>query len=373
MKAGIWASVVWAGAAGMAMADVPNVATDIPPVHSLAARVMAGVGTPDLVVRPGASPHGYALRVSEAKALDRANLVFFVSDGLTPWLEEMVEPLATKAKVIELQTIPNTLTFPFRESAVFAPHGDDKHEGHDHGDHKHEGHDHGDDKHEGHDHGDDKHEGHDHGDDKHEGRDHGDNKHEGHDKHAEGGDGHDGHDHHGHDHSGADPHSWLDPANGKVWMAAMAEELAKLDPDNADAYRKNAKDGIAEIDAAIAKATEILAPVKDAKFVTFHDAYQYYERRFGLRNIGSISMSDARKPGPGRVKEIRDAVRAQGVACVFSEPQFNAGLVNTVFEGSSAKTGLLDPLGVELEQGAALYPALVVALAQEMATCMSPE
>lgn len=366
--------------AGMAIADVPNVATDIPPVQSIVARVMEGVGAPDLIVRPGASPHGYALRVSEAAALERADLVFFISDGLTPWFEEVAEPLAKKAELVELNSIPKTIKFEFREGAVFDEHGD--HGGHDdHGDHKkeghdehvkdgHDGHDHGDDKkdgHDGHDHGDHKKEGHDeHAKDGHDGHDHGDHKKDGHDEHAK-----DGHDDHGHDHSGTDPHTWLDPENGKIWMMAIAEKLAAIDPDNADAYRRNAAEGIAEIDAAVAKAKALLDPVKEGKFVTFHDAYQYYERRFDLHSLGAISLGDARKPGPGRVKEIRDAVREHGVACVFSEPQFNPGLVKTVFEGSTAKTGLLDPLGSKLAQGATLYPAIIEELAVNMASCLA--
>jgi len=78
---------------GTAMADVPNVAADIAPVHSLVARVMQGVGAPSLIVAPGASPHEYSLRPSEAAALQEADLVFWVSPDLTPWLGDAIETL----------------------------------------------------------------------------------------------------------------------------------------------------------------------------------------------------------------------------------------------------------------------------------------
>ncbi|PIP97144.1 MAG: zinc transporter, partial [Rhodobacterales bacterium CG18_big_fil_WC_8_21_14_2_50_71_9] len=81
---------------GTAMA-APQVATDIAPVHALAARVMAGVGAPSLIVPPGASPHGYALRPSEAAALERADVVFWVGAALTPWLEGAIDALAGDA------------------------------------------------------------------------------------------------------------------------------------------------------------------------------------------------------------------------------------------------------------------------------------
>lgn len=310
---GVWMLLFGIGG-GTAMAEVPNVATDIPPVQSLAARVMAGLGEPELIIRPGASPHGYALRPSEAAALQRADVVFYVSSDLTPWLERMSSPLSDQAEIVELQALPGGVQHEGRHRALFEAHEED----HDHHDADH---------------------------------DDGDS----------------------HDHDGHDPHGWLDPENGKLWLFAMAEVLAAQDPENAETYRRNAIAGGAEIDAAIADARAMLKPVKEAKFVVFHDAYQYFEHRFGLHSVGAISLSDASAPGPKRVAEIRDAVRAMGVSCVFSEPQFNPGLVRTVFEGGSARTAVLDPLGVELTPGVGLYPALIRGLADEMARCLGAQ
>src|SRR6056297_3500463 len=150
---------------GAAMADVPNVAADIAPVHSLVARVMQGVGEPSLIVAPGASPHEYNLRPSEAAALQDADLVFWVSPDLTPWLDGAIETLVSDASVTEFLEVDGTAKLPFREGALFEAHahGD---EGHD--DQDHEAHDH-DDKHDGHDHDDHAHdEGHDgHGHEEH--------------------------------------------------------------------------------------------------------------------------------------------------------------------------------------------------------------
>ena len=80
--------------AGTALADVPDVAVDIAPVHSLVARVMEGIGTPDLIVAPGATPHEYSLRPSEAAALQEADLVFWIGPGLTPWLADAISTVA---------------------------------------------------------------------------------------------------------------------------------------------------------------------------------------------------------------------------------------------------------------------------------------
>ena len=78
---------------GISRADVASIAEDIAPVHSLVAQVMGEIGNPALVVSPGASPHRYSLRPSEAQALQDADFVFWVSAGLTPWLADTVVTL----------------------------------------------------------------------------------------------------------------------------------------------------------------------------------------------------------------------------------------------------------------------------------------
>jgi len=113
-----------------AMADVPRVMTDIAPVHSLTAQVMGDLGTPDLLLPPGADPHDFALRPSDAAALGAAELMIWVGHGLTPWLEDPLETLAPQAARLELLETPGWDKLEVRD-----------HKGHD--DHDH-GHDHGD-------------------------------------------------------------------------------------------------------------------------------------------------------------------------------------------------------------------------------------
>ena len=242
--------------AGLAHAEVPRVATDIAPVHSLVSMVMQGAGSPDLIIPPGASPHSYAMRPSEARAVAKADLVVWVGPSLAPWLEEPMNSLAQGAERLTLQDVEGIRLLTNRSGVAFEAHdhgdheGHDDHDGHDdhadhaehddheghdhsahegHGDHEdhegHEGHDH--DAHEDHeDHGD--HEGHDHADHgDHEGHDHDDHK--DHDDHAD----HDDHDHDAHEEADAheghnhapgalDPHIWLDPQNAVVWLDAVS-------------------------------------------------------------------------------------------------------------------------------------------------------
>ncbi|MEW5424430.1 zinc ABC transporter substrate-binding protein [Amorphus sp. 3PC139-8] len=312
-----------------ARAEPPAVATDIPPVHSLVARVMQGVGEPSRILPPNASPHGYAMRPSEAALLDRAEVVFWVGPELTPWLERAIGTLGSDATSVALIDAPGTMRLDFREGATFEAHHHDDEDGHDH-----------DEDHEAHDHDDG--EAHDHADE---------------------------HDH-AHEHHGIDPHAWLDPENAKVWLDRIAETLAQADPDDAATYRKNAEAGKAEIDIAAAEVTAELAPVRDKPFIVFHDAYHYFENRFGLEAAGAVSLSDASKPGPARVQEIRDTIRSLDATCVFVEPQFNTSLIAILIEGTDARQGTLDPLGVDLTPGPALYPNLLQELAGDMVACL---
>ncbi len=320
-----------------AFAEAPSVAADIAPVHSLVARVMEGVGTPNLIVQQGASPHEYALRPSEATALQEADLVFWVSADLSPWLEGAIDTLAADASATELLETDGTIRLGFREGALFEKHSHsaEAHDDADHDDHSEEDHDH--------------------------------------DDHAEHGD-HDDHDdhedHEGHDHGKQDSHAWLSPQNASNWLNVIAAQLSTADPDNAGTYFANAAAGRAELDVVITEVNAMLEPLRGGRFIVFHDAYQYFENDFDFPAAGAISVSDASDPSPARIAEIRERISAEGIDCVLAEPQFNQGLVTTVLDGSDAKTAVIDPLGSDLEIGPALYPRVIRNLAASLAECL---
>lgn len=285
-----------------------RVAATIAPIHSLVALVTDGIALPDLIVRPGASPHDYALKPSEAQALNDADVVFWVGVSLEPWMEKAVGTLAGDAVVVELGAVDGIKRLPVREGGAWAAHA----EGEGHGDH----------------------------DDVHE--------------HAE----------------GFDPHLWLDPENALTWLDAIAGKLAEIAPSHADRFQRNADAASAEIETLAAKIGELLAPVKDQPYAVFHDAYQYFERRFDLHPLGAISLSDADRPGPARLMEVRAAIAESGAVCVFAEPQFEPKLIETVIEGSDTKLGMLDPIGAGQQPGVRLYPNLLRNLATSLRDCL---
>ena len=214
----------------------------------------------------------------------------------------------------------------------------------------------------------------DHGKDKHAKDDHDDH---GHDKHAK--DDHDDHgkdkhakdDHDDHGHGEFDPHVWLDPINAKAIVHEIEEALVKADPKNAKKYEANADRIAGELDQLVKELRAQLEPVQEKGFIVFHDAYQYFEQRFGVSAIGSITVSPEVMPGAERVSDLRNKIRDLKATCVFSEPQFEPKLVTTLVEGTDARTGVLDPLGASMTKGPDLYFQLVREMARSLKECLS--
>ncbi|KXF75995.1 zinc transporter [Paramesorhizobium deserti] len=338
--------------AGSAFADDrEGVVASIKPVHSLVAAVMEGVGEPTLIVRGTGSEHVYSLRPSDAEAIEHAKVIFWAGPGMETFLQKPFETLAMGAKIVALEDAPGLTKLKFREGGPF--------EAHEHGDEAEEGHDHAHEKaHDGHEYAEGE-EGHAH-----------DTAEHAHD-HTETAAEAEGHAHHDHAHGEYDLHFWLDPENAKILVQDIAKTLSESDPEHAERYKANADAYSAKLDALTKDITAELKPVKDKPFIVFHDAYQYFEKRFGVNTVGSITVSPENVPGAQRVSEIREKVKQLGATCVFAEPQFEPRLVKTVTEGTTAKSGVLDPLGASLKDGPDLYPELIRNLANSLRACLS--
>jgi zinc transport system substrate-binding protein len=312
-------SLVVASLAFPSWAEVPKVMTDIPPVHALVAQVMGDLGTPELLLERGASEHDFQLRPSQAASLADAGLVVWIGPELTPWLDRALDGLGEAGAQLPLLAAPGTVTKAYVEGGAHM--AEEGHDDHGHDDHGHDDH--------------------------------------GHEK--------------GHDHSGTDPHAWLDPANAKVWLGAIAAELGRIDPDNAATYAANATAAVTGIDQLDADLTARFATLKDKPVVVFHDAYGYLAERYGLHIFGSIALGDATAPGAARLSELRDATAGGAVLCVFPEAQHDPKLAEQLAEGSGARLGpALDPNGSTLEPGPGLYAALLTGLADAMTSCAAP-
>ena len=344
-----------------------KVVTSIKPLHSLASYLMDGVGKPDLIVDGYASPHGFSMKPSHAKMLQNADLIFWVGEDLESFLEKPLSSIAKKAEKIELMEIKGLNVLKFRERNIFDEHDHDDHDDHgkkkdDHDDHDHDDHGKKEDDHDDHDHDDhgkkEEHDDHDDHDDHGKKEEHDD--HDDHDDHGkkEEHDDHDDHDgHEGHAHGEYDPHIWLDPMNAKVILNEMVEHLIENDPKNEAKYKSNLDKALKDVDKlTIDVMTELSNSVSS---IVFHDAYQYFEKRFNVNILGAFTVNTDVMPGAEQLAEIREIIEHDKVACVFSEPQFNPDIIKAVAKDMNIKTGVVDPLGATLDPGKDLYFKLI--------------
>ena len=293
-----------------------SVVTSIKPLHSLTSYIMEGVGEPELIIDGVASPHNFQIKPSHAKMLQNADLVIWIGEDLESFLPTALKSIPKDAVVFELLDQSGLKKLKFREKNIF--------EGHD---------------------------------------DHG------HDEHAKKEDDHDdhGHDDHGHGHGSFDPHIWLDPANAKVIVKKITNQLSKIDKDNASTYKANSKKVIKDLDGLIKEVKNEIN--KDASFVVFHDAYQYFEKRFGLNVIGALTVNPDVMPGAEQFSEIREVIEHEKAKCIFSEPQFNPNIINSIASDTGVKTGVLDPLGANIDKGKNMYFDLIKDMSNSLKDC----
>jgi zinc transport system substrate-binding protein len=295
-----------------------QVMVTIKPVHALVARVMEGAGSPGLLVSGASSPHTFSMKPSHARALNAAKVFFRTSEQIEPFTRKVISSLPASVRVVTLADAKGVELLDKRTGDTFEAHA--------------------------------------HGE--------GDAGHDEHDGKA------DDDDHEAHHHPIRDGHVWLDPRNAKAMVDAISAALSEAEPASAATFEANAVGLKAEIDALETEIASALAPVKSTPFVVFHDAYQYFERRFGLNAVGSITVSPEVQPSAKRLSEIRDKIAKLGAVCVFAEPQFSEKLVNAVTEGTTAKSGTLDPEGATIAEGPKAYLKLMRGLAAGLKNCL---
>ncbi|MDE0060698.1 MAG: zinc ABC transporter substrate-binding protein [Defluviicoccus sp.] len=290
-------------------AQTPNVVVSLKPIHSLVAGVMGEAGKPRLLLKGAASPHTYQMRPSDAQALAEADLIVWVGEPMETFLHRAIENLGSRARVVTLHEVPGMRLLRNREGGIWE---DDDH-GEPHVD-EHEG--------------------------------------------------------HGHEHDEFNMHVWLDPDNARRIVDEVAEALIFLDPARSATWRANAaatRKRIADLHASLEAR---LAPVRGRAFVVFHDAYQYFERAYGLDGKGAVAVDPARAPSAKRLVELRAALAEHKIRCVFTEPQFEPDLVRTVVEGSDVRTAVLDPVGADTVPGPDAWIEIMRGLGDAMTGCL---
>ncbi len=289
---------------GPAQAGAPRVVASIKPVHSLVSAVMQGAGEPGLLVGGSGSPHAYALRPSEARALSRADIVFWVGPDFEMFLKKPLQALASGAVSIALMDQPEVTVLPARRGGL-VPAADDNIE------HKRA------------------------------------------------------------DILPPDGHIWLDPANAIAIVRVIARRLQQADAARAELYADNAAATIAALDKLDADLRSQLEPVKRVPFVVYHDAFQYFEKRYGLNAVGFIATTPEQMIGAKRVAAIAAEIARSQPVCIFTEPVLEPELVRTLMNSTGLRLGSLDPEGAAMLPGSKFYSDLMRGLSGDFITCLS--
>ena len=286
-----------------------NIVVSIKPIHSLVASITKGVSEPFLILQRQVSPHTYSLRPSEARKLRNAKVVFWIGEELENFLVKPLKTLGRRARIVTLSQSQGLRRLEFRKAIQFKSYkGTAKKTG----DHNH-----------------------------------------------------------GHHHGKIDQHFWLDPLNATAFSRIIEATLKSMDPANARIYNSNAKQLRTRLNTLQRKTVAKLTPLREGRFYVFHDAYQYFERRFGLSASGAIIFHPDIPLSAKRVSQIQNSIKKAGPVCVFSEPQFNPKTVKLVTRGTAARLAILDPIGSALSAGPNLYFQLIENIGSSFEKCLS--
>ncbi len=124
-------------------------------------------------------------------------------------------------------------------------------------------------------------------------------------------------------HPSGNPHYWLDPANGPIIAATIAEALTRADPGNAGAYTAGVERFRAELEQHRARWREAAAGLRGAEIVTFHDTWPYFSRAFGVEVAGFVEPLPGIEPSPSHTAALIALVRSKDIRVIGVEPYFS--------------------------------------------------
>ena len=301
--------VLWFNLA-MAASDL-QVVVSIKPFHSLVSSVMQGVREPALLLNGNNSPHTHSLRPSAAVKLQNADLVFWGGENLEGFLAKPIHSLAAGARVVSFEDTPGLILWPVRSVKEWQKLDPDSENDQDHL------------------------------------------------KKQE-----------IHRLPGNDPHIWLDPLNAQKITQNLVQILSEFDPENSQTYHSNGKKTILRLSDLDIQLETKMSSVSSKPYVVFHDAFQYFEKRYQLNPIASVTVSSGHSTSVGRLIDIRKKIKNKNDLCVFTEPQFSPKLVQTVISGTDVKKGILDPIGTSISPGPEMYFTLLNNISHSISTCL---
>lgn len=148
-----------------------------------------------------------------------------------------------------------------------------------------------------------------------------------------------------HLHQQGNPHVWLDPVLAQDICRRIAQAFIQVDPQHQEQYDSNLSAYLGKLAELHQEITQKVASFRHRDYVTFHPAFAYFSRRYGLREVGVIEAAPGREPSPRHLQKIINAVRNTGVNAVFAEPQLSPRVATVIAQEAGVKVLFLDPLG----------------------------
>lgn len=156
------------------------------------------------------------------------------------------------------------------------------------------------------------------------------------------------HEHHEHDeckdHHKVNSHIWLSINNYVIQVENISNELARLNPQNAEVYLDNArryKDKLLFLKSNMQKK---LIKISNRNIITFHEAFPYFAREFGLNVVTSINREPNSDPSAKDLVKIIKKIKKTGVKSLFAEPQYPKTSASILADETGATIYELDPI-----------------------------
>jgi manganese/iron transport system substrate-binding protein len=135
------------------------------------------------------------------------------------------------------------------------------------------------------------------------------------------------------------PHLWMDPVYTQRYVRNIRDGLIAVDPQHAAQYRRNAdayEVRIGQLRDSIQRKIDTL-PMSHRYMIVFHNAFYYYDRRFGLTTLGFVERNPGQEPNPQQIADLIDLAKSHGVRAVFSEPEYSPKLLYSIAAGAGVK------------------------------------
>ncbi|ARJ43403.1 zinc ABC transporter substrate-binding protein [Pantoea alhagi] len=284
------------------------VIASIKPLGFIASAIADGVTPVEVLLPDGASEHDYALRPSDVKRLQSADLVVWIGPDMEAFISKTASafPAEKNLEIAQLPAVKPLLITGAEEQ----------------------------------------------------------------DEHHEEDEAHHDAAHEHHDHGQYNMHLWMSPEIARQSAVAIHEKLLELMPQRKDKLDANLQQFEADLAKSDTQIAHQLAPLKGKGYFVFHDAYSYFEKHYGLTPLGHFTVNPEIQPGAQRLHQIRTQLVEQKATCVFAEPQFRPAVIDAVARGTQVRKGTLDPLGMGISLAKDSYVKFLSQLSSQYESCL---